>query len=137
VVKIQTPIAPIVHPKMNSGKEPFKCGMESAECGVRPNLISVIAKLRATSRRDPLPLRHSECRSSLRKSAQTSPLVGMMSGLTSAATFAIGVAAFGRKPPFEFPPQFAALCRDAATAGFWRDKSAHFPCGIWIPIDHP
>jgi hypothetical protein len=26
-----TPIAPIVHPKMNSGKEPFKCGMGSAE----------------------------------------------------------------------------------------------------------
>jgi len=32
-----TPNAPIVHPKMNSGKEPFKCGMGSAECGVRPN----------------------------------------------------------------------------------------------------
>jgi hypothetical protein len=32
---------------MNVGKEPFKCGMESAECGVRPNLISVISKLRA------------------------------------------------------------------------------------------
>ena len=31
------------------------------ECGVRPNLISVIAKLRAPSRRDKLPLRHSEC----------------------------------------------------------------------------
>ena len=43
----QTPNAPIVHPKMNSGKEPFKCGMESAECGVRPNLISVIAQHRA------------------------------------------------------------------------------------------
>ena len=36
---------------------------------------------------------------------------------------AFGVAAFGRKPPFEFPSQFAALCRDAAT-------SARFPCGI-------
>jgi hypothetical protein len=30
----QTPIAPIVHPKMNTRKEPFKRGMESAECGV-------------------------------------------------------------------------------------------------------
>jgi len=59
--EIQTPIATIVHPKMNTGKEPFKCGMESAKCGVRPNLISVIAKLPAPSRRDPLPLRHSEC----------------------------------------------------------------------------
>ena len=28
------------------------------ECGVRPNLISIIAKLRATSRHDPLPLRN-------------------------------------------------------------------------------
>jgi hypothetical protein len=37
----------LVHLKMNAGKEPFKCGMGSAECGVRPNLISVIAKLRA------------------------------------------------------------------------------------------
>jgi hypothetical protein len=46
---------------MKSGKEPFKCGMESAECGMRPNLISVIAKHRAPSRRDPLPLRNSEC----------------------------------------------------------------------------
>ena len=46
---------------MNTGEEPFKCGMESAECGVRRNLISVIAKLRAPSRRVPLPLRHSEC----------------------------------------------------------------------------
>ena len=52
-VEIQTPIAPIVHPKMNTGKELFKCGMESAECGVRPNLISVIAQLRAPSLRDP------------------------------------------------------------------------------------
>jgi hypothetical protein len=43
----QTPIAPIVHPKMNTGKEPFKCGMESAECGVRRNLISIIAQHRA------------------------------------------------------------------------------------------
>jgi hypothetical protein len=34
----------IVHHEMNSGKEPFKCGMGSAECGMRPNLISVIAK---------------------------------------------------------------------------------------------
>jgi hypothetical protein len=42
-----TPNAPIVHFKMNTGKEAFKCGMESAECGVRPNLISVIAKHRA------------------------------------------------------------------------------------------
>ncbi len=50
----------IVQPKLNSGKEPFKCGMESAECGVRPSLISVIAQLRAPSRRDPLPLWHSE-----------------------------------------------------------------------------
>jgi hypothetical protein len=28
--EIQTPIAPIVHPKMNTGKEPFKCGTGSA-----------------------------------------------------------------------------------------------------------
>ena len=60
-------LPPIIHRKMNSGKEPFKCGMESApvfapvftalrrgellrrgkECGVRPNLISVITKHRA------------------------------------------------------------------------------------------
>jgi len=33
---------------MNTGKEPFKCGMASAECGERPNLISVIAKHRAS-----------------------------------------------------------------------------------------
>jgi hypothetical protein len=26
--------APIVHPKMKTGKEPFKCGMASADCGV-------------------------------------------------------------------------------------------------------
>jgi hypothetical protein len=32
----------------------------------------------------------------------------------SGETF-FGVAAFGRKPPFEFLPKFAALCRDAAT----------------------
>jgi hypothetical protein len=32
---------------MKTGKEPFKCGMGSAECGMRPNLISVFAKLRA------------------------------------------------------------------------------------------
>jgi hypothetical protein len=38
---------------------------------------------------------------------------------------AFGVAAFGRKPPCEFPSLFAALCRDAAT-------SARFPCGIQI-----
>jgi hypothetical protein len=41
------------NPKLNTGKEPFKCGMENAECGVRPNLIPVIAKHRAPSRRDP------------------------------------------------------------------------------------
>jgi hypothetical protein len=29
---IQTPLAPIVHPKLNTGKELFKCGMGSAEC---------------------------------------------------------------------------------------------------------
>jgi hypothetical protein len=65
----QTPNAPIVHPKLNTGKEPLKCGMESApvfapvftalrrgellrrgkECGERPNLISVIAKPRRTA----------------------------------------------------------------------------------------
>jgi len=54
--------------KLKTGKEPFKCGM-------RPNLISVIAKHRAP-----------------------------------------GVAAFGRKPPSKFPPEFPALCRDAATS---------------------
>ena len=37
--------------------------------------------------------------------------------LTSSPTIKWGVAAFGRKPPFEFPSQFAALCRDAATSG--------------------
>ncbi|HEV2437396.1 MAG TPA: hypothetical protein VG077_15500, partial [Verrucomicrobiae bacterium] len=58
--------------KLDSGKEPFQCGMASAGCGVRPNLISVFAKLRATSRHDRLPLRHSEYRSSRRESAQTS-----------------------------------------------------------------
>jgi hypothetical protein len=32
-LKIQTPIAPIVHPKLNTGKEPFKCGMRpSSPC---------------------------------------------------------------------------------------------------------
>ena len=56
---------------MNTGKEPFKCGIRNAECGMRLNLISVIAKLRAPSHatRSPsfefgatnLPLRHSEC----------------------------------------------------------------------------
>jgi hypothetical protein len=30
----QPPNAPLVHPKLNTGKEPFKCGMASAECGV-------------------------------------------------------------------------------------------------------
>ena len=38
---------------MNTGKEPFKCGMERAECGVRPNLISVIAKHRALRSKAP------------------------------------------------------------------------------------
>ena len=28
-------LLPNVHPKLNTGKEPFKCGMENAECGVR------------------------------------------------------------------------------------------------------
>ena len=28
----QPSIAPIVQPKMNVGKEPFKCGMENAKC---------------------------------------------------------------------------------------------------------
>jgi hypothetical protein len=48
------------------------------------------------------------------------------------APSAFGVAAFGRKPPFEFPLQFAALCRDAATPGFRCALSARFPCGIQI-----
>jgi hypothetical protein len=30
----QPSIAPIVHPKINPGKEPFQCGMESADCGM-------------------------------------------------------------------------------------------------------
>jgi len=46
-----TPFPPIVHSKLNTGKEPFKCGMENAECGVRHNLISVIAKHRAPRQR--------------------------------------------------------------------------------------
>ncbi len=52
--------------------------------------------------------------------------------VAGASPSAFGVAAFGRKPPFEFPSQFAALCRDAATPGFRRDQSARFPCGIQI-----
>jgi hypothetical protein len=28
------PFAPIVHPKMNTGKEPFQCGMRNADVGV-------------------------------------------------------------------------------------------------------
>jgi len=45
-------IAPIVHPKLNTAKEPFKCGMRS-------NLISVIARHRAL----PIPssLRNAAC----------------------------------------------------------------------------
>jgi hypothetical protein len=55
---IQTPNAPIVHPKLNTGKEPFKCGMESAECGVRPNLISVIAMISVIAKhRAPRPVK--------------------------------------------------------------------------------
>jgi hypothetical protein len=62
--KIQTPIASIVHPKMNMEKSVqernapvFVSGFTALrrgellrrgkECGVRPNLISVIAKHRA------------------------------------------------------------------------------------------
>jgi hypothetical protein len=48
---------------------------------------------------------------------------------------AFSVAAFGRKPPIEFPAQFAALCRDAAASGFQRDKSARFPCGFLALTD--
>ena len=59
----------IVHPKMNTGKEPFKCGIGSAEYGARLNLISVIAKLRAPGRRDAFPLRHSFRRSGFRQKA--------------------------------------------------------------------
>jgi hypothetical protein len=45
---------------------------------------------------------------------------------------AFGVAAFGRKPPFEFPSQFAALCRDAATseAAGIRLGLNNLPCSI-------
>jgi hypothetical protein len=50
-----TRIPPIIHPKMNAGKEPFKCGMASAECGVRPNFISVIAQPRACAPRPVAP----------------------------------------------------------------------------------
>src|SRR5208282_4243191 len=68
---IQTPIAPIVHPKINTGKESSRaeCArhrsrlhcvttrrVASTRLGVRPHLISFIAQPRA-----PLPLRHSEC----------------------------------------------------------------------------
>jgi hypothetical protein len=35
----QTPIAPIVHTKMKTGKEPFQCGMRNAECGMRPSSL--------------------------------------------------------------------------------------------------
>jgi hypothetical protein len=31
--------APIDHPKMNTGKEPFQCGMRNAECGERPSSL--------------------------------------------------------------------------------------------------
>ena len=83
------------------------------------SLISVIVQLRATTRRDKLPQRHSEC--------------------------GFGVAAFGRKPPFEFPARYAALCRDAATSGWlprskapegWRTprRFAHFR--RFFPIVH-
>jgi hypothetical protein len=40
----QTPIAPIVHPKLNTGKERFQCGMRNAECGERPS--SLLSSLR-------------------------------------------------------------------------------------------
>ena len=33
--RIQTPIAPIVHPKLNTGKEPFKCGIQIAKSELR------------------------------------------------------------------------------------------------------
>jgi hypothetical protein len=51
--EIQTPFAPIVHPKMNSGNE----------------FPSAYAALR----RDKLPMRNSECRGSQREAAQTFP----------------------------------------------------------------
>ena len=38
-----------------------------------------------------------------------------------------GVAAFGRKPPSEFPSRFPAICRDAATP-------ARFPCTFGLRI---
>jgi hypothetical protein len=52
---------------MNTGKEPFKCGMGSAECGVRPNLISVIARHRAPRHalRCPCGIRNAAVASSL------------------------------------------------------------------------
>ena len=45
---------PIVHPKMNTAKEPFKCGMMSAEFGMRPSLI-----LDCGGKRSATPLSHA------------------------------------------------------------------------------
>jgi hypothetical protein len=41
----QGQFAPIVHPETNTGKEPLQ--VRNGECGVHPNLISIIAKHRA------------------------------------------------------------------------------------------
>jgi hypothetical protein len=64
------------------------------------SLISVIAKLRAPSRRD---------------------------------TSAFGVTAFGRKPPFEFPAQFAAPCRDVPRRDAGATSLAHSLNLCFIP----
>jgi hypothetical protein len=47
-IDFQTPIAPNVHPKLNTGKEPFQCGMANAECGIRnaPVFAPVFTALR-------------------------------------------------------------------------------------------
>jgi len=38
-------IPAIIHPKMNSGKEPFKCGIQIAECGMGDPQITQIAQI--------------------------------------------------------------------------------------------
>ena len=48
----------IVHPKLNSGKEPFKCGMESAERGVRPNVVAQASRLCVSAKLSPVTKTH-------------------------------------------------------------------------------
>ena len=86
-----TPFAPIVHPKLNSGKE----SVAHAEFGMRSaDVVSSLWLERIGAQR-----RHYTSRLRVRPAY-------------------FGVAAFGRKPPFEFSSRFAALCREAATPVF-------------------